>query len=76
MPIAISRSRHTGWRPEPAARLRYWADDFLSAYAVRLDADTGELTTAEIAAFITPKALITVRKDDSFPIDALLDHLD
>jgi len=55
---------------------RYDNHDFLSAYAVQLDAATGELITAEIAAFITPKALITVRKDDSFPIDALLDHLD
>lgn len=55
---------------------RYEHHDFLSAYAVQLDADTGELVTAEIAAFITPKALVTVRKDDHFPIDDLLDHLD
>lgn len=55
---------------------RYEHHDFLSAYAVQLDADTSELVTAEIAAFITPKALVTVRKDDHFPIDDLLDHLD
>lgn len=55
---------------------RYEHHDFLSAYAVRLDADTGELVTAEIAAFITQKALVTVRKDDHFPVDDLLDHLD
>ena len=55
---------------------RYQHHDFLSAYAVRLDTDTGELITAEIAAFINPKALVTVRKDDHFPIDDLLDHLD
>ena len=32
----------------------------------------GELVTGEIAAFITPSALVTVRKDDEFPIDGLL----
>lgn len=55
---------------------RYQHHDYLSAYAVRLDADTGELVTAEIAAFIAPKALVTVRKDDRFPVDDLKDHLD
>ncbi len=54
---------------------RYENHDFLSAYAVRLDAVTGEMRTAEIAAFITPNALVTVRMDDSFPIDDLLEHL-
>ncbi len=55
---------------------RYEHHDFLSAYAVQLDADTGALITGEIAAFITPKALVTVRKDDNFPIDDLLEHFD
>lgn len=55
---------------------RYENHDFLSAYAVRLDAVTGELRTSEIAAFITHSALVTVRMDDSFPIDELLEHLD
>ncbi len=55
---------------------RYQHHDFLSAYAVRLDAATGELITAEVAAFITPKALVTVRKDEHFPTDDLLAHLD
>lgn len=50
--------------------------DFLSAYASRLDEVTHELITAEIAAFITPKALVTVRKDDQFPINDLADYLD
>lgn len=55
---------------------RYQHHDFLSAYAVRLDEATGELITAETAAFITPKALVTVRKDEHFPSEDLLDHLD
>ena len=36
---------------------------------------TGRLATSEIAAFITPRALITVRKDDGFDIDALVGRL-
>ena len=55
---------------------RYENHDFLSAYAVQLDADTGELRTSEIGAFITENALVTVRRDDGFPIDDLLDHID
>ncbi len=35
---------------------RYTGHYFLTAYAVRLDRETGELVTAEIATFITPSA--------------------
>ena len=55
---------------------RYAHHDFLTAYAVRLDVGSGELVTGEIAAFITSNALVTVRKDDDFPIDGLIAHLD
>lgn len=55
---------------------RYEAHDFLTAYAVRLDVDSGELVTAEIAAFITPNALVTVRKDTLFAIEGLIAHMD
>src|SRR4029453_16478639 len=41
---------------------RYQDHYFLPAYAVRLDPGTGQLTTSELAAFATPRALITVRK--------------
>ena len=34
---------------------------FLSAYVARLDETTGELSVSEVAAFITPRALVTVR---------------
>ena len=34
---------------------RYQGHDFLAAYAVHLDAASGELVTGEIAAFITPR---------------------
>ena len=38
--------------------------------------ETGQLVTGEIAAFITPHALVTVRQDDAFPIDGLLARWD
>jgi magnesium transporter len=55
---------------------RYDGHDFLSAYSVRLDVATGELHAAEIAAFITSNALVTVRRDDSFPLDGLVRRWD
>jgi magnesium transporter len=55
---------------------RYDGHDFLSAYSVRLDVETGQLDTDEIAAFITPSALVTVRHDDSFPIESLVARWD
>jgi magnesium transporter len=55
---------------------RYDGHDFLSAYSVHLDVETGELHTDEIAAFITPTALVTVRQDDSFPIEKLVERWD
>ena len=55
---------------------RYDGHDFLSAYSVRLDVVTGELQTAEISAFITRTALVTVRRDESFPIDKLVARWD
>ena len=47
---------------------RYPHHLFLSAYTLSLDAGTGELEAAEIAVFITGRALITVRKDAGFDI--------
>jgi magnesium transporter len=55
---------------------RYTGHDFLTAYAVRLDLETGELVTGEIAAFITAHALVTVRKDNDFPIEGLIGRWD
>jgi magnesium transporter len=55
---------------------RYAGHDFLSAYAAHLDVDSGRLVTGEIHAFITPAALVTVRRDDSVPIDAIVARWD
>lgn len=43
----------------------------VNAYAVSLDRVSGRLTTAELSAFVTPRALVTVRNDDRFDIDAV-----
>ncbi len=51
---------------------RFPGHDFLTAYAVHLDRVSGQLVTGEIAAFITGKALVTVRADDEFPIEKLM----
>lgn len=51
---------------------RYDSHLFMSAYVVKLDAESGELLTREIGAFITPQALITVRKDEEVPIEPML----
>jgi magnesium transporter len=55
---------------------RYHSHLFLTAYAVHLDADTGELAMKELAAFITSRALITVRKDVGMNIGAVVAYWD
>ena len=55
---------------------RYRGYLFLTAYAVHLDEVTGELATSELAAFITERALITIRKDDGLDIGAVVGYWD
>ena len=59
-PLAVEDAVQRHERPKLD---RYPDHLFLSAYAVRLDEATAELVSSELAAFITPQALITVRKD-------------
>ena len=64
-------------RPSQQPKLdRYRRHLLLTAYGARLDSGTGELTTSEIAAFITSQALITVRQDDGLDIDAVVERWD
>ena len=69
-----------GRRPRPAGsgpKLdRYSSHEFLNMYGVRLDHATGELHMSEVSAFITPDVLVTVRKDDRFDMDAVVDQWD
>ncbi|HEX5116225.1 MAG TPA: magnesium transporter CorA family protein [Pseudonocardiaceae bacterium] len=54
----------------------YRTHDFLSMYAVWLDRDSGQLETSELAAFLLPRALITVRKDERFDVQKVVDRWD
>jgi magnesium transporter len=55
---------------------RYDGHSFLTAYAVRFDATAGQLDTVELAAFMTPRVVVTVRKDEGFDIDAVTQRWD
>jgi magnesium transporter len=72
-PLAVEDAVQRHERPKLD---RYPDHLFLSAYAVHLDTTTSELVSSELAAFITPRALITVRKDDGFSVDALVERWD
>jgi len=72
-PLAIEDAVHEHERTKLD---RYQGYLFVTAYAVRLDKATGELATSEVSAFITPRALITVRKDDGFDIGSVVGYWD
>lgn len=55
---------------------RYANHEFLNVYAVKLDRVTGRLALAELSAFITPQALVTVRKDPAFDINGVVERWD
>jgi magnesium transporter len=65
-PLAVEDAIQQHERPKLD---RYQDHYFLTAYAVSLDPATGSLTASELAAFVTPRALITVRKDPRFDIE-------
>ena len=72
-PLAIEDAVHERERPKLD---RYRSHLFLTAYGARLDRATGELATSELAAFVTERALITVRKDDGLDIGAVVERWD
>jgi len=72
-PLAIEDAEQEHQRPKLD---RYRSHLFLNAYGARLDTHTGELATSELAAFVTGRALITVRKDDGLDIGAVVDRWD
>jgi magnesium transporter len=55
---------------------RYATHLFLSIYAVGVDVEKGTLVKTEIDAFIHERWLITVRKNDDFPIEPIVERLD
>ena len=72
-PLAVEDAVQEHQRPKLD---RYQSHLFTSMYAVSFDAATGRLDTSEINAFITPRALITVRKDDGLDIGAVVERWD
>ena len=72
-PLAVEAALRPSQRPKLD---RYRSHLLLTAYGARLDTGTGELTTSEIAAFLTSKALITARQDDGLDIDAVVERWD
>jgi magnesium transporter len=49
---------------------------FLSAYVAHLDTQSGELAVSEVAAFITARAFVTVRKSADLDLEPLLERWD
>jgi magnesium transporter len=72
-PLAVEEAVEEHQRPKLD---RYQSHLFLNVYGARLDAESGELATSELAAFITARALITVRKDDGLDIGAVVQRWD
>jgi magnesium transporter len=71
--LAVADALATRQRPKLD---RYSTHEFLNIYAVRLDHESGELQQSELSAFITPTALVTVRKDDSLDMAAIVARWD
>jgi magnesium transporter len=63
--------------PHQRPKLDHYAShNFLACHAVGLNADDGTLTESEIDAFVNARWLITVRKDETFPLEPVLDRWD
>jgi magnesium transporter len=72
-PLAIEDAVHEHERTKLD---RYQSYLFLTAYAVHLNEESGALSTSELAAFVTKRALITVRKDDGLDIGTVVNYWD
>jgi magnesium transporter len=72
-PLAVEDAVNEHQRPKLD---RYDTHLFLNTYVVHLDRASGELRTSEVSIFITPRALVTVRKDEGVEIDPVLRRWD
>jgi magnesium transporter len=71
--LAVEDALNEHQRP----KLDHYEDHlFLSSYVARLDEKTAELTVSEVAAFVTPRALVTVRKSPDLDLRPLLERWD
>jgi magnesium transporter len=72
-PLAIEDAITDHQRPKLD---RYESHLFLNAYAVAVDEASAEVVTNEVSVFITARALITVRKEDTFDVDQVVTRWD
>jgi magnesium transporter len=71
-PLSVEDATHEHQR----AKLDKYDDHlYLSSYVASLT-DSGELEVHELGAFITPQALITIRKTDNLQVEPLLERWD
>lgn len=71
--LAVEDAVHEHQRPKLD---RYDRHAFLTAYSAEFDQENGRVRTSELAAFVMPRALVTVRKDDRFAMDAVVARWD
>jgi magnesium transporter len=71
--LAVEDARHEHQRPKLD---RYRTHSFLSTYAICPDPDGDDLNAAEISVFLTANAMITVRRDDRFDMEAVVARWD
>jgi len=72
-PLAVEDAVDEHQRP----KLDRYADHlFMSSYVVKLGDDTAQTEITEVAAFLTPRALVTVRKGAGLQVERLLARWD
>lgn len=71
--LAVEDAIQPGQRPKVD---HYEEHLFLVAYAISVDAATMALTGHEVAVFITRNAIVTVRADEGFDVDAVVRRWD
>jgi len=72
-PLAVEDAVSRRERPKAD---RYASHLYVNTYAVELDKSTHQLRTAEIGAFVLPRALVTVRQDPWFDADRFIRRWD
>jgi magnesium transporter len=72
-PLAVEDAVHLHQRPKLD---RYDDHLFLSSYVVHLDEKTSQLAVESVAAFITAKAMVTIRQGDGLDVRELLSRWD
>ena len=71
--LAVEDALEPHQRPKLDHYATHW---FLSCHTVQVNTEAGELEETEVDAFINPRWLITVRKDDAFPVEPVMDRWD